>query len=141
MKARPLAAITPLRMPRKPHIISILLLVGFGFMLVGGASPAWAAYAEVRGKIVRVAVNSHPDFPNGRVFIEVSPLPPQPLGTCPHTKFLEFDTNDESYKAFLSAAFVAYTSGKKVVMDVDDVLCRPGDGRGARVYGLVLEPD
>jgi hypothetical protein len=42
-------------MPRQPLIISILLLVGFGFMLVGGwSSRAWAAERE--GRIVEVIV-------------------------------------------------------------------------------------
>src|SRR2546422_8055785 len=43
MKLRPLAALTPLRMPRKPLIIPLLLLIGVGVLFGGGYSNhAWA---------------------------------------------------------------------------------------------------
>lgn len=112
MKTRSLVSITPLSMPRKSLIISILLLVGFGFMLVGGwSSHAWAA--SVGGKVVRISVDQHDRYPNGRVFIELDPVP-GPVGHCVYTKMMELDTNDESYKSLLTLAMLSYTTGHRV---------------------------
>ena len=113
MKLRPLAALTPLRMPRKPLIIPLLLLIGVGVLFGGGYSNhAWAAEAD--GQIVKIMRDDATTGP-GRTFIVLS-LPPSSMsGGCEYAGWgLELNTGSENYKEFLALALATYTSGKQV---------------------------
>ena len=111
MKTHSLVSITPLSMPRKSLIISIVLLMGLGFMLVGGwSSQAWAD--EKNDLQIDHIVMGYRYWQDGRYQIIINTKTPERSDwSC------EFDVAKENYKDFLAAAFVAYTSGKKVRID------------------------